>query len=370
VRVSFINGVCVRHDAISNAVADEIGWLSAAGADVLLYTYACEQPGIEARIVSGVGAIVADQHFQQSDLIVLHYGITYPLFDAIALKPRRARALVVFHNITPPELLPPSARVTIEKSFRQLSNLGFADYVACDSGTNLDVLRAHGVKTPARVLSLALHSDVTAPFAKPSFSGGPVRILFIGRFVRSKGARDLIAAATAAAARQTDAPGIRVDLVGNTKFSDPDYLAQTRKEAEDAERRSGRRLAFFFHGDANDDDKRRLLADADIFALPTYHEGFCVPILEALGSGCAVVSYDNSNVPAISGGFARLAPTGDHSALSAQLIDAISEVSAPAWRATSNGYQRFRRRTADYVSSFNMDNTRHRFLSCIKDLRR
>ena len=51
-----------------------------------------------------------------------------------------------------------------------------------------------------------------------------------------------------------------------------------------------------------------------------------MPVLEALASGCKVISYDNSNLPAISGGLAQLVPTGDVAALAAAIADA-----APRW---------------------------------------
>ena len=46
--------------------------------------------------------------------------------------------------------------------------------------------------------------------------------------------------------------------------------------------------------------------DAGVFVLPTRHEGFCVPIVEALAAGCKVIACDNSNTPAVTGGLASL----------------------------------------------------------------
>jgi hypothetical protein len=41
--------------------------------------------------------------------------------------------------------------------------------------------------------------------------------------------------------------------------------------------------------------------------------------MEALKSGCFVIAYDNSNLPNVTGGLARLTPTGDTAALSAAI---------------------------------------------------
>ena len=59
-----------------------------------------------------------------------------------------------------------------------------------------------------------------------------------------------------------------------------------------------------------------------ILAVPSYHEGFCKPVIEGLRSGCVPVGYAGSNIPAITGGLGRLVAEGD----SAGLGDALRDV--------------------------------------------
>jgi glycosyltransferase involved in cell wall biosynthesis len=342
--VSFVTGVCVNHDAISNAVRDEIRWMSETGKfNVKLFAYACDHANINVQLVQGPADVLLDPHFQSSGLIIYHFGIYFPLFDTVTMPPAGAKRLAIFHNITPKDLLPEKDHAIIDKSFTQLSNLAFVDHVACDSQTNLEVLREAGIKTSARVLSLAVHSKLTAPEAKPSFNDDVLRIAFIGRFVRSKGPTELVAAIrNVLKCHPTQA--IRVEL--NAAYPKTVHLQ--------------------ILGNATDQQKMRVLEEADLFVLPTYHEGFCVPIIEALSSGCRIITYNNSNTPAISGGLADLVPTGDVNALSDAINRAIDDVNSLGWRKT--GYQRHCANSRYYVSKFSSFSTSRRFLSCVSDL--
>jgi glycosyltransferase involved in cell wall biosynthesis len=364
--VSFVTGVCVNHDAISNAVRDEIRWMSETGKfNVKLFAYACDHANINVQLVQGPADVLLDPHFQSSGLIIYHFGIYFPLFDTVIMPPAGAKRLAIFHNITPKDLLPEKDHAIIDKSFTQLSNLAFVDHVACDSQTNLEVLREAGIKTSARVLSLAVHSKLTAPEAKPSFNDDVLRIAFIGRFVRSKGPTELVAAIrNVLKCHPTQA--IRVDMIGNVNFSDAGVLEELHKSIAELNAAYPKTVHLQILGNATDQQKMRVLEEADLFVLPTYHEGFCVPIIEALSSGCRIITYNNSNTPAISGGLADLVPTGDVNALSDAINRAIDDVNSLGWRKT--GYQRHCANSRYYVSKFSSFSTSRRFLSCVSDL--
>jgi glycosyltransferase involved in cell wall biosynthesis len=365
-RISYVNGICVRHDAISNSVRNEIRVLSENGQhDVRLFAYACDFADIPYSLVESVGDIAMDPHFQSSDLIVFHFGVYYPLFDLTAVAPTGAKRLVVFHNITPKEVLPPSQWPTIERSCMQLPNAAWVDHVLCDSETNLLALQQASVSTPASVMPLPVHVT-KGPASKTSFEDSILRILFLGRFVRSKGPQDLLNAMQAVMRDVPQGILVNVDLVGNMLFSDQELLTELRAAAAELERDYRGSLTVTFRGNVDDDAKHELLQRADMFVLPTYHEGFCVPIIEALASGCVVVAYENSNTPAISGGLASLTRTGDVASLAVAIRQAMELTASRHWR--SEGYAEHLERAWLHACRFSPPLVAHRFLSFVESL--
>ncbi|MFS2218660.1 glycosyltransferase family 4 protein [Telluria sp. Tellsp104] len=368
-KVSLIHGVCVRHDAISNAIADQYHWLRAAGHDVRLYAHVCDQPGVACHAVGALSDVAFDAHFQQSDLVLFHFGIYYALFNLLPVVPRGARRVVAFHNITPKHLVAPAQHETIDRSFRQMANIAFADHVLCDSEINLGVLRAARIGTAATVLPLAVASPPAPVPDKPSARDGIVRLAFVGRLVGSKGPQDLLAALRQVLAQTGPDVRLALDVVANIAFSDPALLDMMRAAATGLPRGAGGRIVVRLHGDAPEDAKERILRDADVFVLPTRHEGFCVPILEALAAGCKVIACDNSNTPAVTGGHASLVPTGDVDALARALAADIAQVRAPAWRsARAGGYGEHALDAWRFVQQFSPALIRQRFIDAVGSL--
>jgi glycosyltransferase involved in cell wall biosynthesis len=366
VKISYVNGICLSNDAISNSVRDEVTWLKDEH-DVKLYVYACDNAALPAQIVRGVQDIAFDPHFQSSDLVIFHFGVYYPLFDLLTVAPRHARRIAVFHNITPKQFVAPSSHELIEKSFRQMSNMVFADHIVCVSQTNLDVLRQAGIRVAATVLPLALHTQLTPPQDKPSFQDEVLRFAFLGRLVRSKGPTELLEA-LAQVMRLRPALRAQLDLIGNLSFSDQLIIAEINAMIGRMGAEFGSRLQIDLRGNASEQEKLRCLAQADVFVLPSYHEGFCVPILEALASGCRVVAYDNSNIPHIAGGFAALVPTGDKEKLAGAILETADACGTTAWRmgGGDDSYCAFTAKTAGYVAQFAPPVARQRFLRLIR----
>lgn len=367
-KISYVNGICVRNDAISNDIRDEMRALWAAGIDdIRLFSYRCDYDDLSAKNVSESRDVAFDSHFLESDVIVFHFGIFYPLFDLLALAPVRARKLVVFHNVTPKELVKRKDREVIDKSFAQMTNIAWADHVVCKSELNLEVLRDAGVRTPATVLPLAIHAPAPPPDRKPSFTDDVIRIAFVGRFVKPKGPEELLAAL-----KQVRLPNehcaLRIDFVGNTAFSDAEVLRNVRDAIDGLNNDAEARITAEIHGDADDVTKNAILRDADVFVLPTYHEGFGVPIVEAIAAGCHVVAYDNSNTPSVAGGLGTLVPTGDVVALRDALSGVLEKVSAAEWRGGPQGYSAYVVRARAHAGKFAPEKVARDFVELVTRL--
>jgi glycosyltransferase involved in cell wall biosynthesis len=68
-----------------------------------------------------------------------------------------------------------------------------------------------------------------------------------------------------------------------------------------------------------------LYEGAHVFASASKHEGFCVPVIEALAAGCRVVATDAGALADTVGPCGSVVPLGDRSALSDALANAVEE---------------------------------------------
>lgn len=91
----------------------------------------------------------------------------------------------------------------------------------------------------------------------------------------------------------------------------------------------------------------RLYAGAALVAYPSLHEGFGLPVLEAMASGCRVVAGNNSSIPEVAGGLAHLVDVSDV----AELAHAIQCALQDRWNVT----EAIARRT--HASSFTWQST-------------
>jgi glycosyltransferase involved in cell wall biosynthesis len=358
-RIAFVTSICVPFDAISGIVRQCVLWAQEAGHETLLFAHDSAFEDLATVRVTTAAEVATHPYFRSADVVVFDMGIYYTLFGALLAAPAGARKLVRFHNVTPRALVPSWQHDIIDRSIQQLSLLRFVDAVLCDSEFNRAELRALGIETPAEVRDLPMGVALDPPAAKPSAEDGVLRLAFVGRFVRSKGPLELLAALDRAL------PGIphdrvELDMIGNAEFSDAELLTRTEHGCADLQRRSAGRLTARVHRSAPDELRDGVLRRADVFVLPTYHEGFCVPAVEALASGCDVISYDNSNMPYVLDGLGTLVPTGDVEALGAA-IEARAAVRADSHWATQ-GYPAFADAARRYVGRFDPGPIRQQFL--------
>jgi glycosyltransferase involved in cell wall biosynthesis len=146
----------------------------------------------------------------------------------------------------------------------------------------------------------------------------PVELLFLGRIVPHKGIRDLIEALSRLQCRGL--PCFRLRIIGNLAGSDAAYRDAVQKLS------TGLPGMVEFIGTVDNETRDRMLGTAHILAIPSYHEGFCKPVIEGLRAGCVPVGYAAENLRYIAGGLCRMVPPGDVSALADALACAIGDI--------------------------------------------
>ncbi len=327
VRVALSSGIFVRHDAISNSVGHKLQILSdlqteGLPVEVNVFTHGSDRDDSRVRTVDSVQGAIRLREFQEADLHIFEFGITYPLFNAVFLLD--TPLIAVYHNVTPPHLVVDApGRHAVEKALVQKHSLARFDYVSCVSELNFQDLVEFGI--PAERLSiLPLPASLEVERARHRTASerrdGPVELLYVGRFVHAKGVLDLIDAT-----RRLVAAGVgdfRVTLAGNVEQSSPEVVGLLQM-AERSAPTSGLVRVVAAPSDAH---LAELYSRADAVVLPSYHEGFCVPVVEALSMGCQVIASDAGNIPNVLGGLGKIVPAGDVDALAAALGDWIERV--------------------------------------------
>jgi glycosyltransferase involved in cell wall biosynthesis len=362
-RAAIISGCVVPRDAVSNIArqqADALGRPARVGGTRAAVRVFCHgSPLIDSRlsIVSDAAQLAADPFFRAADVIVFHFAIRYPAFDAIHLAPRTARVLAYYHGITPPSVCGAADRAITAESYRQANHLLAADAVLTTSRHLAAELLGYGI--PAERITVVPPAVSFAPAPRPPHVG-PLGFLYVGRFVRPKGVADLLEAFRRFVPGH---PGTTLDLAGSSIFSDAEYLTELRAAADSP----GLRGRVTIRLDLPADRLAERFAAADVFVLPSYHEGFGVPIVEALAAGCYVVCSDAGASPETAGGLGLVFRAGDVGDLCG-CLERVAAAWAAGERPTADGPLApgdWDRRAADYAATFGREASEERFRAAV-----
>lgn len=237
---------------------------------------------------------LCDYRQTPTDTVIGHYSITSPATDAFLATP--ARKIVIYHNITPPEFFQPYdsavAHQLEEARLRLRDVVSRADAVWADSSFNAAELADHGAPharvfpllfTPSE-LDIAPDPAVLAKFAVPMKN-----VLFVGRIAPNKCLEELITAF--AWFHRNIEPRSRLLIVGSDR-SAPAYYAMLKMYAAELELDT-----VFFERFASPAGLAAYYQVADVFATTSRHEGYCLPLLEAMHKGVPVVARQTGGTP-------------------------------------------------------------------------
>jgi glycosyltransferase involved in cell wall biosynthesis len=244
--------------------------------------------------VAGEARTVAHLRRARADLLLYQCSTGSGLTDWLLGRPEPLA--VDYHNITPPsffERWEPEAARSMRRARADLRRLAArTGFAVADSSFNAADLVAEGfspveVVPPLVDVSRAAPDPATAAVLARRRTGP--HWLFVGRLAPNKCQHDLVAAL--AAARRLHDPGTRLTLVGGT--TSELYRDAVESLAEDL----GVAAAVTLAGRLSPAELAAHWADADVFVCLSEHEGFCVPLVEAMHAGVPVVAYAAAAVP-------------------------------------------------------------------------
>jgi len=231
------------------------------------------------------------------DLTLLHFAIPSPLSELL-IETNGTRG-IVYHNLTPPELLlpfcPDIAALTARGAdeLRMLASSGRIDAVIGVSDFNCAGLRDAGFEHP-RTLPLALdlsQYDVDSdPIVEAQESASPTTFLTVGRVAPNKRLESFVRAA-AYYVEQVD-PHAQFVVVGGNRGLErySDALAELgSKLGLDGRLRWIGRVPLA--------DLVGWYQRADAYICTSEHEGFCAPLLEAMHFGVPILARHAAAIP-------------------------------------------------------------------------
>ncbi len=321
--IVLLAGVCTRHDAISNVVRMQERVLRRSGYDVTVISHHSDFLDDDHVEATDPWILQRNETYRSADLVILHYGIQYGLFDSLLLS-HSGRRVVHFHNVTPPELLDGRPRQQALKAVDQIAIAEQADAVWSDSTHNTGCLLEWTSVDPARIrpMELSVSWEVCRPERSRRAASEQVELLYVGRFSSAKSPSSIVDAVARLPAAIRE--GVRLRMIGSSTHSDPSYIESLRRQIESAGVHASIEL------DVPDSLLRLRYQESDIFVTASLHEGFCVPVIEALAAGCRVVATDAGALRETVGPGGCVVPVGDEVALSAAILDAVERARSGA----------------------------------------
>ena len=113
------------------------------------------------------------------------------------------------------------------------------------------------------------------------------------------------------------------DVPHRLVLAGPKGWVEDREAVLEPARRLGDRVRVLGHVDGA--QLRGLYRGADVFAFPSLHEGFGLPVLEAMAQGTPVVCADIPALAEVAGAAARLVPVGDPDGWASALDDLVRD---------------------------------------------
>ena len=248
------------------------------------------------------------KELKKEDIAILHLSTGAKINSDFAALP--CRKIVRYHNVTPPQYFdkydPYIARINrwALKNVAYLSDK--VDYCLADSEFNKKELRSNGYQCKIDVLPILIPFDDYEKAADPSiikkYKNVPV-VLFTGRVVPNKRIEDVIG--TFFLYKKYYNSDAVLILVGSYKENDMYF----RTICEYIKKLNVKDVVFTGHVKFSE-----ILAYyhiANVFLCQSEHEGFCVPLVEAMWFKIPIIGYNSTAIPDTLGGSAIVMNTKD-----------------------------------------------------------
>lgn len=330
-------------DAISNDVLEIQRLLRSWGSASEIFT----DPAFTSPVMRGVARDYREFEAEDSaDAVMLfHFSIGTQLSTWFA--GLKARKVIKYHNITPAHFFTATDPATAERLARGREELkAFAavpELALAASGYSERELVEAGYRRTG-VLPIAINFELLDAPPDPAMlarlGGNAVNVLFVGRVTPNKKFEDVIK--TFYFFQKTMRPRSRLVLAGALDVLDryANYLHGLVRELD------LRDVIFTRH--VTQAELNACYRTADIFLCMSEHEGFCIPLVEAMHFGVPIVAYAQEAVRETLGGSGVLITSKDCEA-TAEVLDLLVSDQTLRQRIVARQRERLRAFRPDVV---------------------
>ncbi len=231
--------------------------------------------------------------------------------------------VLIYHNVTPPEFFylydKTLALLCLEGKNEIKTLVPHFDLALGDSEYNRQDLERYGfVKTDVLPIFIGIHKYDELDFSawESTRTNGTTNILFVGRLAPNKRQEDVIKAFYCYHRYINE--NSKLFLVGSSQISL--YVSKLKKLISNLELSD----AVVFTGMVNEKELIQYYKNSHVFVCMSEHEGFCVPLLEAMYFNLPVIAYNAAAVPFTLGNSGILLNQKDY-VTTAELINLVIE---------------------------------------------
>ncbi len=218
------------------------------------------------------------------------------------IQEQQCRKIMIYHNITPPHFFSEYDAVSADLCKQGLEQVRMLkdtfDCVYADSEFNKEDLMRMGYTCPIKVLPILIAFDdykkAPSKAVLNKYKDGYTNIVFVGRIAPNKKQEDVIRAFYFY--QKYYNPKSRLHIVGSYRGLEK-YYNRLKDYAEELKVKN-----LYFTGHIKFDEILAYYHVADAFLCMSEHEGFCVPLVEAMYFKTPIIAYDSCAIKGTLGG--------------------------------------------------------------------
>lgn len=343
-RIAILSPSLANGDAVTNDVFGMADVLKQRGDDVRLF---CESHAVNNGRVFNVARL---QSFLSGsdDILIYHFSRGWrPALDLLADLP--CKKVIKYHNITPAHFFH-----GFSSSDAELCDAGREELAEVIGGGRCDLFLSASAFNMRELIELGAAAEknfVVPPFHRidrlanlsiddqviAKYSDGKTNVLSVSRVAPHKGHLSLLE--SFAQFHFNSDRNSRLLVVGKGGEGLSPYSQLLHRATE----MLGLRDAVIFTGGVSEEALKAYYKVADVFVTTSEHEGFCVPLVEAMATKTPVVAYGSSAIPETIGSAGIVWQERDPHLL-AESINVVNTDEAVRAHLQTSGWRRYSER--------------------------